>query len=115
MASSSDYRQLAESKLGSKVQYTFNEAHTLVLCVNNEPVAAPAITHSLRFLVITLKNNHLIYEDQIANAQVEWHNNTQLKIYTSPGTVQTKPNLLKNSYLYDLETKRKIIPGANKL
>ncbi len=115
MPSSSDYRQLAESRLGSKIQYTFNEDHTLVLCVASVPVAAPAITHSLQFLVIALEGNRLIYEDKIANAQVEWYNNTQLKILTSPGTVQIKPDLPKNYYFFDLETKQKIMPGANKI
>ncbi|RDC61682.1 hypothetical protein [Adhaeribacter pallidiroseus] len=115
MKNSSGYRQLAESRLGGKVQYAFNETHTLVLGFSSEPMAAPGITHLLRFLVIALKDNRLLYEDQIANAQVEWYNNAQLKIRTSPGILQNQLNQPKNYYLYDLETQQKLVPGAQKL
>lgn len=115
VAISSDYRQLAESRLGSKVQYLFNEAHTLVLCFSNEPGNAPALTNSLRFLIIKLSDNTILYQDQIANAQVGWYNNTQLQIKTFPGTIQNKPNQQNNYYIYDLETKQKLPSGANKL
>ena len=115
MTSTSDYRKLAESLLGSKVKYALNEAKTLVLCATSEAVVAPAHTNSLRFLVIALKDNRIVYQDQMANAEVTWYNNTQLKIYTYPGTVQVKPNQSKNYYLYDIETKQKLRPGAQKL
>lgn len=109
-----DYRPIAESKLGKNVSYALNENQTMVLCKNLEDTSTPAMVNTVRFLVISLKNNIVLYEDQLANADVEWHKNTQLKIHTFPGTVQIIPDKQKHYYLYDLETKRKLLPAFDK-
>lgn len=110
----SNYRQIAESKLGKGADYAMNNAQTMVLCKKSEEVTAPAMINSIHFLVISLENNTVLYEDKVANAQINWFTDTQLKINTFPGTVQNTPDKKNTYYIYDLETKQKISPGSEK-
>ncbi len=108
------YQQVAEERLGKEVRYTLNKAGTLVLGQQMQQRNAPALLHTLALVVIRLKDNAILYEDQIANSQVEWFNDTQLRIYTYPGMIQGDANQ-QTWYLLDPVTKQKSYSAPEKL
>jgi hypothetical protein len=109
------YQQVAEERLGKEVRYTFNKAGTLVLAQQVQQGTRPAHLNTVRLVVIRLKDNTILYADQIANGRVEWFNDTQLRIDTYPGMVQGDANQQQHWYLFDPETKQKSLPPAEKL
>jgi hypothetical protein len=111
----SDYQQLALDRLGNGSSYELNAARTMVLCQQVQPAIPPARHQTVRFLVILLKDNSILYEDQLVNARVEWHQNTQLKIYTYAGTVPVVPGRQQPYYFIDVVTKQKVLAPAGKI
>jgi hypothetical protein len=109
------YQQVAEARLGKGVRYTLNQAGTMVLGLQVEPGTRPAHLNTNRLVVIRLKDNSLLYEDQIANARVTWCNDTQLQVFPYPGTVQRNGGHRPASYLIDLQTRQKVFLPAEKL
>lgn len=109
-----DYRQVAQARLGKNIVYVANADQTLVLCRKVEAATAPAMVNAVHFLVINPQTNTIFHEDRIVNGNVEWHNATQLKISTIPGTVQV-PGKPDNFYLYDVKTGQKLPPASEKL
>ncbi|MBC7921486.1 MAG: hypothetical protein H7Z75_10425 [Ferruginibacter sp.] len=109
-----DYQRVAEERLGSGVEYTLNDDKTMVLCKKTEHPLVPAMNNEVRFLVVDVKTNALLFEDRLVNGEVGWFGNTQLKISTIPGTIQGVPNERENYYLYDLVTRQKLAPPSGK-
>jgi hypothetical protein len=110
-----DYQKVAEQRLGKGLSYSFNQAGTLVLGQQVEQDITPAQLSSVRLVVIRVKDNAILYEDRLANARVEWFNDTQLRIYLYPGAVRDTPGRKPSFYLFDLQTKEKSIPPSEKL
>jgi hypothetical protein len=109
------YQQLALDRLGSGSSCELNATQTMVLCQQAQPAIPPARHQTTRFLVISLKDNRILYEDQLVNARVEWHQNTQLKIYTYAGTVPVVPGRQQAYYFIDVVTKQKVLAPAGKI
>ena len=109
-----NYRRVAEERLGSGIEYTLNDDKTKVLGKKTAHPLAPAFNNEVRFLVIDVKTDAILFEDRVVNGAVEWFGNTQLKISTIPGIVQGVPDERENYYLYDLVTKQKMAPASGK-
>jgi hypothetical protein len=112
---SADYHRVAQDRLGDGASYDLNQSRTMVLCQKEQPAAAPAMLNTVRFLVILLKDNSILYEDQLVNVRVEWFNNTQLKIFNYAGTVQVIPGRQQPYYFIDVVTKQKVLVPDGKI
>jgi hypothetical protein len=109
------YQQAAVARLGPGTTCTLNAAGTMALCLQLPPAGGRIQGPAVNCLVLLVKNNAILFEDRLANAQVEWFNNTQLRIYPYPGIVPGIPDARPRYYLFDLETKQKLSPPAERL
>ncbi len=112
--SKSNFRQLAVKILGEELEYVFNDSQTIVLCKKTEAATRAPMVNSIRFMLISLADNAIVYEDRIINGSVEWYTSTQLKITTLPEIIQRPYSEQAHYYIYDVETEQKIVPGSNK-
>ncbi len=112
--SPTDYKRIAEERLGRRCTCFPNQDHTMALCKKIGDPNKAAMVNALHFLVIQININAVVYEERLVNAEVEWFNATQLKITTISGTVQALPNPQENYYLYDLGNKQKLAPPNSK-
>ena len=111
----SGYQQLALDRLGSGSSGELKASQTMVLCRQIQPAIPPARHQTARLLVISLKDNRIQYKDQLVNARVEWHQNTQLKIHTYAGTVAVVPGRPQSCYSNDVTTRQKVLTPAGKI
>ena len=104
------YQQIAEEKLGEKVEYKLNPDKTYVLCrtVIPEPKLNP--NQLIEFFVYDIQQQKIIFEDKIANAKIAWYNNTQLLIIIQKGYITNPTDTGKWSYVFDLKSKKQITP-----
>jgi hypothetical protein len=100
------YQRVAKDKLTSPIRYQFNNSHNLVLCLHEkEPTFANHMMHPVSYLVYDVKNDRIIYEAQLANGYVAWHNDTQLKV--SP-ILEAGSRDSHTPYVFDLPSKRRV-------
>ena len=109
-----DYQRVAEERLGSGIAYTLNDDETMVLGKKTAHPLIPAMNNEVRFLVIDVKTDAILFEDRVVNGTVEWFGHTQLKVTAIPGIVQNVPDQRENYYLYDLVTKQKLSPISDR-
>jgi hypothetical protein len=109
------YQHLALDRLGSGSSCELNATPTMVLCQQIQQAIPPARHQTTRFQVISLIDNRTPDEDQLANARVEWHQITRLKIHSYGGTVAVVPGRPQSYYIIDVTTKQKVLTPAGKI
>lgn len=109
------YQHLALDLLGSGSSSELNTTQTMVLCQQKQLAIPPARHQTTRFLVISLKDNRIQYEDQSVNARVEWHQNTRLIIHSYAGTAAVVPGRPQSYYIISVTTKQKVLTPAGKI
>jgi len=108
------YQQIAQQKLGDKVECELNSNMNYALCkkVIPEPKLNP--NQLIEFFVYDIQNEEIIFEDKIPNAKIAWYNNTQLLITKQKGYITDHTDTGKWTYIFDLLSKKKISPNQSK-
>lgn len=105
------YKITAREKLGpGTVEYVFNAPGTFVVCMKASKPTNLIPQHHVMFFVYDLASNIIIHEDEIANGDVIWNNDYQIKVTMIPGIIKdddTAGNQVLG-YLYDTRLKKKI-------
>ena len=71
--------------LGEDHDCIFNETGKFALC---HTVRKPADRNSIRFVVIDVEKDSLIWQETIPRGEVSWYNERTIKIVTLPGLVK---------------------------
>ncbi|PXX98002.1 hypothetical protein DF185_16860 [Marinifilum breve] len=104
----STYQQVAKEKYGEEVEFKFNLDKKYVICEKMNSKLQPNPNQLKEFFVYDITKGAIIYEDKIANAKVEWHNEKQLLITKQRGYITNPEDTGKWAYVFDLITKKKI-------
>ncbi|WP_282125322.1 hypothetical protein [Marinifilum flexuosum] len=102
------YLQLAKEKFGEEVEFKFNSDKNYVICEKVNSKLQPNPNQLKEFFVYDIISGTIIYEDKIANAKIEWHNEKQLLITKQRGYITNPEDTGKWAYVFDLITKKKI-------
>ncbi|RXQ92194.1 hypothetical protein EO244_11635 [Ancylomarina salipaludis] len=105
------YQLIAHKKYGENAECFLNPNLSYVLCQKRNPDTQLIPNQLIEFFVYDIQKQKIIYEDKIANAEITWHNNTQLLITNQRGYITGPTDTGKWTYLFDLLTKKKITPG----
>jgi len=110
----STYKQIAQEKFGEKVEYKLNSNKSYALC--KKMITAPVLNPNqlIEFFVYDIQQGEIIFEDKIANAKISWHNNTQLMITRQKGYIVNRTDTGKASYIFDLQSKKKVTQDQTK-
>lgn len=107
---SGDYKKIAESKLGDNYKIIFNSDSTYLTAYQLNKNSNENILPALKFFVYDLSEEKILFEDNLPNGKVEWINDHQVKVSTTPGIVSGKEEKNKSlfGYTYDVNLKKKI-------
>ena len=107
---SGDYKKIAESKLGDNYKIIFNSDSTYLTAYQLNKNPNENIQPTLKFFVYDLFEEKILFEDNLPNGKVEWINDHQVKVSTTPGIVSGKEEKNKSlfGYTYDVNLKKKI-------
>ncbi|MGE5797657.1 MAG: hypothetical protein ACM339_13675 [Ignavibacteria bacterium] len=107
---SGDYKKIAESKLGDNYKIIFNSDSTYLTAYQLNKNSNENIRPALKFFVYDLSEEKILFEDNLPNGKVEWINDHQVKVSTTPGIVSGKEEKNKSlfGYTYDVKLKKKI-------
>jgi hypothetical protein len=107
---SGDYKKIAESKLGDNHKIIFNSDSTYLTAYKLNKNSDENILPALKFFVYDLSEEKILFEDNLPNGKVEWINDHQVKVSTTPGIVSGKEEKNKSlfGYTYDVNLKKKI-------
>lgn len=108
------YQQIAQKKFGDKVDFKLNSDGSYALCKKIIPEPKLNPNQPIEFFVYDIKKEEIIYENKIANAKISWHNNTQLLITKQKGYITGPTDTGKWTYVFDLQSKKKITPNKLK-
>jgi len=108
------YKQIAEQKLGDKVECELNSNMNYALCKKIIPEPKLNPNQLIEFFVYDIQKGEIIFEDKIANAKISWYNNTQLLITRQKGYITTPTDTGKWTYIFDLQSKKKISTNQSK-
>ncbi|GAB7087974.1 hypothetical protein [Marinifilum fragile] len=102
------YQQVAKDKFGEEVEFKFNSNKNYVICEKVNSKSQPNPNQIKEFFVYDIINGVTIYEDKVANAKIEWYNETQLLITKQRGYITNEEDTGRWTYIFDLITKKKI-------
>jgi len=107
---SGDYKKIAGSKLGDNYKIIFNSDSTYLTAYQLNKNSNENIPPALKFFVYDLSAEKILFEDNLPNGKVEWINDHQVKVSTTPGIVSGKEEKNKSlfGYTYDVNLKKKI-------
>ncbi|HVO73072.1 MAG TPA: hypothetical protein VMT35_03550 [Ignavibacteriaceae bacterium] len=106
------YNNFAESKLGSKCKILFNSDSTYFAAYASAKNPELQSNSPLKFFIYDIREDKILFEDNLPNGEIKWLNESQLKISTIPGIVSgiDDQNRHRPGYIYDVNVKRKIKP-----
>ena len=108
------YQEIALEKFGEKIDCKLNSNRSYVLCKKMLPVPVLNPNQLIEFFVYDIQQDKIIYENKIANAKINWHNNTQLLISKQKGYITSPTDTGKRTYIFDLQSNKKISPRPAK-
>jgi hypothetical protein len=113
-----DYREnepfhlLAKKELGDQFSVEFNEDGRYVLCKSSAQ-PDPSVSHfTVKFFVMDSKSGEILYSDNLVRGEIEWQDSQTLRISNIPGIIMPDAEVISNTYLYDLVTKKKTTLGS---
>jgi hypothetical protein len=83
--------EVIEKKLGPNFSKEFNPSRNFVLCTQRAPELKEKI--ALKFLVLDVQKNTIIYENSFFPGYVKWYSDTSLEILNVPGIIQAHEDL----------------------
>jgi hypothetical protein len=97
------YRAIAIQKYGQKVEYLFNAAKTVVLCVQKPKPSSENPQQRVAFFVFDLSTDSTIFEDNIADGSVRWQDDFNILVDIVPGIVKSDESsaMKKSGYIFD--------------
>ncbi|MBI3578118.1 MAG: hypothetical protein HY276_06790 [Ignavibacteriales bacterium] len=105
------YKSVAAKKLGTgAVEYLFNASNTVVVCMKASKPTNLMPQHHIIFFVYDVAGDAILHEDEIANGDVTWNNDYQIKVTMIPGIIKDddKAGTQPSGYMYDIRLKKKI-------
>lgn len=105
------YKSVATKKLGTgNVEYLFNASKTVVVCMKASKPTDLMPQHHFIFFVYDVAGDAILHEDEIANGDVTWNNDYQIKVTMIPGIIKDdgKASAQPLGYMYDIRLKKKI-------
>lgn len=106
------FHLLAKKELGEKFSVEFNEDGRFVLCKSSAQ-PDPSVSHfTVKFFVMDSESGEVLYSDNLARGEIEWHDTQTVRISTIPGIIMPDAEVISNTYLYDLVTKKKTTLGS---
>jgi len=106
--STKTYQQIAQQKFGEHIEYKLNLDKSYALCQKVIPESALKPNQLIEFFVYDIQKGEIIYENKIARAKISWYNNTQLLVVEQKGYVTNPSDTGKLTYIFDLQSKKKI-------
>jgi len=103
------YEKFAFSKFGNDTISIYNRDKTYVLCLKSDNLKAINPNAPTIFFIYDLKENKIIYKDQISSAVISWYSNNELLISTQKGIITSPIDKGKSKYIYNLKTRKKTI------
>lgn len=97
-------QMLATQKLGNNFETVPNSTKEFFLCSMQEKERAGVPIRPIKFFVFSVQRDSIVYEHELENGTVEWHNETQLMIKHIPGTITGDESPDAFTEIYDLRT-----------
>jgi hypothetical protein len=82
---------LLQEKLGSSLTQEKNSSGNFILYKQDQPETNIKI--ALKFVVVNIAENTIIYEGSFLPGYVKWHSDSELEILSVPGTIQADEDL----------------------
>ncbi len=98
------FKETAREVLGDSLDYTINADSTLVLCQSIRRGTEPPQPQQVKYCVIDLKTNQLLYKSHLANGSVKWYGQKELQVRNFKGFPTVNE---EGIYIYHLETKKR--------
>jgi hypothetical protein len=111
-STSEKYKALAISKYETDIEYVFNESKTVVVCAQSQKRTIEKPRHSLKFFVYDVAKDRVIFEESLADGEVVWKNDHEIKITQRLGTAQ-KDGSNMVTYVFDVITQKKVPDNLN--
>lgn len=104
------YIKTAIEKYSNNINYIFAPDSLHVICYKTEKKSISNPTPQHRFFIYDLKNEKIIYEDNGRSDDIEWINNTQIRVLKRPGIISVDPkkNMKMLGYIYDINQNKKL-------
>ncbi|MCB0494992.1 MAG: hypothetical protein KDC79_02560 [Cyclobacteriaceae bacterium] len=98
------FEEVATKKLGEGLTYYKNDSKTYVLCVHEVPGTNLQPRNSLSFVVIRLKDDKIVLQQNISGGKVNWFSDREIEVFRTPGIV--RPDESRDDYttLYNVIT-----------
>ncbi len=106
------YKNFAESKLGGSCKIILNSDSAYYAAYSSGKSSEAGSEAPLKFFIYDTKEEKILLEDNLPNGEIEWINENQLKVSTTPGIVSGRDDKNKHAfgYVYDVKQKRKLFP-----
>lgn len=82
---------LVQEKLGTVFTQEVNSSGNFVLYTQNP--AEANVKSALKFIVVDIRKNTIIYEGSFLPGYVRWHSETELELLSIPGIIQADEDL----------------------
>ena len=104
------YKKIAEEKFNKDYRATFNNDSTYIIVQQLPQNVTKGIQTPLKFFIYDNEHKKIIFQDNLANGNIEWINRSQIKVSTLPEIVSGKDEDNKRmfGYIYDVISKAKL-------
>jgi len=104
------FEQIALEKYKNNIGYMYSPDSSFVACFRKETKEEANGVQQLRFFIYDIKNDKLVFEDNLRSENILWLNNYKLKVMKRPGMVTNDPqkNIELMGYIYDIKQNKKL-------
>lgn len=99
---STAYLQIAQDKLGENLKYAKSENGRYVLCQTVQ--SSNPDNQSFKFLVYDMQDEKIVMEKSVSRGYVQWLSNTEVEIFSTPGTMRNDQSRDDFTMVYDVIT-----------
>lgn len=100
-------KKLSIEKFGTMFHLIYNGEKSYSLAVKQERAAALNPNPLLQFFVFDMREEKIVFEDNLAGGKINWKTNDQVEVIVTPEIVSTDENNKIHGYIYDVRLKTK--------
>ena len=106
----SNLYEILNEKLGKKPNVIKNSSESHALCIKTSNHKKSQSVNHVKFVVIDLSDNSIIFEDAFVNGSVSWQNDHVIVAKRIPGMIAKPPSDEKRNirYKFDILKRKKI-------